>query len=90
MRIGGLGVIAALASAFFTVHYGMFTVGHGVFVASLFGQPSLADAERAIRTARRYAGLPVRRPRRWLAAIGIALLQIAAFVRWSNATRSVP
>ena len=41
-RLGGLGLIAALAlAAFFTVHYGMFTVGHGVFVVALFGKPEL-------------------------------------------------
>ena len=52
-RIGGAGVIAALALAtFFTVHYGMFTVGHGVFVVMLFGQAELGASSGPLRRTR--------------------------------------
>lgn len=56
--IGGLNVIKILTSvqggmrgipgrlftaAFFTVHYGMFTLGHGVIIISLFAEQQLPD-----------------------------------------------
>jgi len=46
VRMGGAGIVGALfMSAFFTVHYGLFTAVHGVFVVMLFGMPEL-DARR--------------------------------------------
>jgi hypothetical protein len=91
-RIGTLGLIGALALAtFFTVHYGMFTVGHGVFVASLFGKAELGGSLDGLFAplGRMLEYLFTDRDG-WLAAAGIALLQVAAFVRWSMATRVTP
>ena len=46
-RLGGLGLAGAVAaSAFFTVHYGMFTAVHGVFVVLLFGTAELGRSAR--------------------------------------------
>ena len=40
VRMGAAGVVGALfIGAFFTVHYGLFTAVHGVFVVMLFGIP---------------------------------------------------
>ena len=38
-------VVAVALSAFFAVHYGMFTVAHGVFVVGLFGQAELGSSQ---------------------------------------------
>ncbi len=88
-RVGGAGLIAALAlGAFFTVHYGMFTVVHGVFVAMLFGQPELNGSLNGLFSplGRMLAYLFADRDG-WLAAVAIVVLQAAAFIRWSSATR---
>jgi len=94
-RIGGAGVVAALALAtFFTVHYGMFTVGHGVFVVMLFGQAELGASSGALGglfapLVRMLDYLLADRDG-WFAAVGITLLQGAAFFRWWDATRAQP
>jgi hypothetical protein len=50
VRGGPGGVVGALATAaFFTVHYGLFTVVHGVFVVMLFGLPELVRASFRLR-----------------------------------------
>jgi hypothetical protein len=92
-RFGVAGMAGALAfGAFFTVHYGMFTVAHGVFVVMLFGPDagaaavkggfftpvgSLVDALLAQREAA-------------LAIAAIVLLQANATVRWLLRTRELP
>lgn len=91
-RIGGLGVIAALAlAAFFTVHYGMFTVAHGVFVASLFGKSELGSSPSGLfAPLGQMLGVLLNDREGWIAAGSIALLQTAAFFRWWTATREQP
>ncbi len=91
-RIGGLGLIAALAlGAFFTVHYGMFTVGHGVFVVALFGKSELGgSASGLFAPLAQMLGYLLNDREGWIAAGSIALLQTAAFFRWWTATREQP
>ena len=90
-RIGSLGLIAALALAtFFTVHYGMFTVGHGVFVASLFGKAELGGSLNGLfAPVGRMLGYLLTDREGWFAAASIALLQTAAFLRWWSTTQGV-
>ncbi len=91
-RLGIYGLIAALALAtFFTVHYGMFTVGHGVFVVSLFGQTELGSSPGGLfAPLGRMLDYLLADRDGWFAAAGIALLQAAAFCRWWGATRAQP
>lgn len=89
-RLGAVGLIAALAlTAFFTVHYGMFTAVHGVFVVMLFGQPELGGSFSGVfgPLARMVDYLLADRDA-WFVAVGITLLQAAAFVRWMTASRA--
>ena len=89
-RLGGAGLIAALAlSAFFTVHYGMFTAVHGVFVVMLFGQPELGGALSGLfGPLTRMIDYLLADRDGWFAAAGITLLQAAAFFRWMVASRA--
>jgi len=83
-RLGAVGLIGALAlTAFFTVHYGMFTMVHGVFVVMLFGKPELGESLSGLvgPLARMVDYLLADRDA-WFAAVGITLLQAAAFFRW--------
>jgi len=91
-RIGGLGLIAALAlGVFFTVHYGMFTAGHGVFVVALFGKSELGgSASGLFAPLGQMLGYLLTDREGWIAAGSIALLQTAAFFRWWIATREQP
>ncbi|HKO68381.1 MAG TPA: DUF6498-containing protein [Burkholderiaceae bacterium] len=91
-RLGSFGLIAALALAtFFTVHYGMFTVGHGVFVASLFGKAELGGSLNGLfAPLGRMLGYLLSDRDGWFAAASIASLQAAAFFRWWSATREDP
>lgn len=83
-RIGGFYLVVALGlAAFFTVHYGMFTVGHGVFVATLFGQTELGGSLTGLfAPLGRMLGYLLADRDGWFAAVGITLLQAAAFFRW--------
>ena len=93
-RIGGAGVIAALALAtFFSLHYGMFTVGHGVFVVMLFGQAELGGSGQLsglFAPLARMLDYLIADRDGWFAAVGITLLQGAAFFRWWGTTRVEP
>lgn len=88
-RLGGLGLIAALGLvAFFTVHYGMFTFAHGVFVVMLFGQPELGGSLSGLSApVDRMVDYLLADRDAWVAAVGITLLQAAAFFRWWVAAR---
>ncbi|HYM48424.1 MAG TPA: DUF6498-containing protein [Burkholderiaceae bacterium] len=92
VRMGSYGLIAALALAtFFTVHYGMFTVGHGSLVISLFGQTELGSvASGLFAPLGRMLDYLLADRDGWFAAVGITLLQAAAFCRWWVATRAQP
>lgn len=91
-RTGHTGnMIAALAlSVFFTIHYGMFTVAHGVFVVGLFGQSELGSSQGLFAPLGRMLGYLLADRDGWLAAAGITALQAAAFLRWLIATRAQP
>ena len=92
VRLGRVGLIAALAlSAFFTVHYGMFTVVHGVFVVMLFGQPELGGSMSGLfGPLVRMVDYLLADREAWFAAVGITLLQATAFFRWTIASRAHP
>ena len=77
-------MIAALAlSAFFIVHYGMFTAVHGVFVVGLFGEAELGRSVNGLfAPLLRMIGYLLTDRDGWLAAVLITVLQGAAFVRW--------
>ena len=86
-----VSMIAALAlSVFFTIHYGMFTVAHGVFVVGLFGQGELGSSQGLFAPLGRMLGYLLADRDGWLAAVGITALQAAAFVRWLSSTRAQP
>jgi len=91
-RLGRIGLIAALAlSAFFTLHYGMFTVVHGVFVVMLFGQPELGVSMSGLfGPLVRMVDYLLADREAWFAAVGITLLQATAFFRWTIASRAHP
>lgn len=92
-RIGPIGVIGALAlAAFFTVHYGMFTAVHGVFVVALFG----GELGRGTMNGGLFAPLLrmldhlVADGDGLLAAGAIVALHAAGFAQWWSAARVVP
>jgi hypothetical protein len=94
LRSGGAGILAALAmAAFFTLHYGMFTAVHGVFVVALFGVPELGrDAMNgglAAPALRMVESLMADRAG-WLAMLAVVAVQAVSFVQWSMATRASP
>ena len=93
-RLGAAGVIGAVfMAAFFTVHYGLFTAVHGVFVVMLFGLPELGrDAMNG-----GFSGpllLMIQRlftdGEGWLAILAIIAMHAMSFVQWSLATRELP
>jgi hypothetical protein len=93
-RMGGAGVIGALAmAAFFTVHYGMFTAVHGVFVVMLFGTPELG---REAMSGGFYGPLGTMAGRLfvggegWLAMMAIVAVHAVGFAQWAFATRDEP
>ena len=77
-------MIAALAlSAFFIVHYGMFTAVHGVFVVGLFGEAELGRSVNGLFAPLvRMIGYLLTDRDGWLAAVLITVLHGAAFFRW--------
>lgn len=91
-RLGRVGLIAAFAlSAFFIVHYGMFTVVHGVFVVLLFGEPELGGSMSGLFAPLvRMVDYLLADREGWFAAVGITLLQATAFFRWTIASRAQP
>jgi Family of unknown function (DUF6498) len=94
VRMGGVGVLGALfTSAFFTVHYGLFTAVHGVFVVMLFGLPDMGrdamDGGLSGPLVRMLEQLASDRGA-WLAMLAIVAVQAANFVQWGIATRERP
>lgn len=83
-RGGGFYLLASLGlAAFFTVHYGLFTVVHGVFVVTLFGQSELGSSSGSpFAPLGRMLGYLLADRDGWLAAVGVTMLQAAAFFRW--------
>ena len=80
-------------AAFFTIHYGMFTAAHGVFVVMLFGMPELG---REAMNGGFYGPLGnmvqtlFGNGEGWLAVLAIITVHAVSFVQWSLATREVP
>ena len=87
-RLGSAALIGALAlAAFFTVHYGLFTVTHGIFVVALFGESELGKSTAGFfAPLSQMIGYLFADRDAWLAAILITMLQGAAFVRWLGST----
>lgn len=93
-RFGPLGIAGALAmSAFFTVHYGLFTAVHGMFVVLLFGGPEFGrDAVNGGLLSGGAAMLRYLLADRdgWLAVVAIVLLHLSGLVQWFVRTRELP
>lgn len=93
-RLGGAGVVGALAmAAFFTVHYGLFTAVHGIFVVMLFGMPEMG---RQVMDGGFYGPLNtmvqalIGNREGWLAIMAIVTVHAVAFAQWAIATRESP
>lgn len=93
-RLGWVGVLGAVAvGAFFTVHYGLFTLVHGVFVVMLFGGPELArEGANSGLFSPVSAMLKALLAQRegWLALGAIVALQANATIQWLLRTRELP
>jgi hypothetical protein len=91
-----LGVAAFLGSvamaAFFTVHYGMFTAVHGIFVVMLFGGElgSGAMASGLFGPLLRMLDRLLADRDGWLAVGAIVALHGASFAQWWSTTRAAP
>ena len=94
LRMGPAGLVGACAmSAFFTLHYGLFTAVHGVFVVMLFGMPELGREAMNGGLAgplQQMLGRLITDRDGWLAMLAIVAAQLVAFVRWSIETRELP
>jgi hypothetical protein len=93
-RMGAAGLLGGIAlGAFFTVHYGMFTAVHGVFVVLLFGSAELGrtamDGGLGAPASAMLHYLFSERDG-WLAAIAIVLLHLSGLVQWLARTREAP
>ena len=93
-RLGGAGLIGGVAiSAFFTVHYGLFTAVHGVFVVLLFGGgelgPNAMDSGLGGPAWSMVHRLLAERDG-WLAVVAIVLLHLSGLVQWLARTRESP
>ncbi len=94
IRMGPTGLVAACAiAAFFTVHYGLFTAVHGVFVVMLFGAAELGRAAMnggLLGPLQRMFEQLIADRDGWLAMLAIIGVQGAGFVRWWRHTRALP
>jgi hypothetical protein len=92
-RLGAAGLLGGVAvAAFFTVHYGMFTAIHGLFVALLFGGAELGrDASAGGLFGPLGAMLRYLLAQRegWLAVLAIVLLHASLTVQWLARTREL-
>lgn len=94
LRLGAAGLLGAVAlSAFFTVHYGLFTAVHGMFVVLLFGGAEVGrgamDGGLAGPLVAVGDTLFAERDG-WLAALAIVLVHLSGFVQWLARTREAP
>lgn len=90
VRAGGAGVAAAVfVAAFFTLHYGIFTACHGLFVLAFFGPDGAIDEAMnrpvaAVSLLARTLGEP------WV-VLGLAVIALSVAMdtlRWLAATRA--
>lgn len=93
-RLGAVVFVGSLAmAAFFTVHYGMFTAVHGVFVVMLFGGGEVgsgATAGSLFDPLLRMLDRLLADRDGWLAIGAITALHGASFAQWWGATRAAP
>jgi hypothetical protein len=93
-RLGAGGLFEGIAtSAFFTLHYGLFTAVHGMFVLLLFGLPGLGrgamDGGPFGPVSALVERLLTDRDGYWALA-AIVLMHAVGFVQWAVATRELP
>jgi hypothetical protein len=93
-RLGAGGIVGAVAiSAFFTVHYGLFTAVHGAFVVLLFGGAEAGreamNGDLAGPAAAMLHYLLAERDG-WLAVIAIVLMHASGLAQWLARTRAAP
>ena len=93
-RLGGAGLAGGIAvAAFFTVHYGLFTAVHGLFVVLLFGG---AELGREAMNGGLFGPLAsmlkhlVASRDGWLAVLAIVLLHVSGTAQWLARTREGP
>lgn len=94
-RLAGVaGFVGAVAeAAFFTVHYGLFTAVHGVFVVALFGGDEIgrnALNGGLFGSAAAMARYLFADREGWIAALSIVLLHASGLVQWLARTRAAP
>jgi len=94
LRLGAAGLLGGIAlSAFFTVHYGIFTAVHGMFVVLLFGGAEVGrgamDGGLTGPLAAMGDYLFAERDG-WLAVLAIVLVHLSGFVQWLARTRERP
>lgn len=94
LRLGTAGLLGGIAlSAFFTLHYGIFTTVHGTFVLFLFGGAEVSqgamDGGLAGPLAAMVDYLFAERDG-WLAVLAIVLVHLSGFVQWLARTREAP
>ena len=94
IRLGPAGLVGACAvSVFFTLHYGLFTAVHGVFVVMLFGTSELGREAMnggLLGPLQHMLGQLITDRDGWLAILAIVVVQGVAFVRGSIETRELP
>ncbi|HTN49640.1 MAG TPA: DUF6498-containing protein [Burkholderiaceae bacterium] len=92
-RLGGTGLLGALfMAAFFTVHYGLFTAVHGVFVVMFFGGAEMRDAMQGGLTGPllQMGERLLTDRQNWIALLAIVAVHAVAFLQWLAATRDRP
>jgi hypothetical protein len=93
-RLGAIGFVGSLAmAAFFTVHYGMFTAVHGVFVVMLFGGGELGRGAMdggLIGPLFHMLNRLLADRDGWLAIGAVVALHAASFAQWWGSTRAAP
>ena len=93
-HLGAASLVGVLSTGvFFIVHYGMFTVGHGVLLVQLFGSTELG---RGATDGSLFAPLGatlhylLSDREGWLAVIAIIAVHAGLFIQWSLRTRELP
>lgn len=94
LRLGAAGLLGGIAlSAFFTVHYGIFTAVHGTFVLLLFGGAEVSQGAMDGSLTGPLAGMAdylFAERDGWLAVLAIVLVHLSGLVQWLARTREAP